>query len=346
MAPDQARCEAQQLLAGIARGEFPRTVHEREKGRLTVGDIVTRYLEEGSIDRPAKRASSWANDRSYLRNHVLGPLGRIHVDELTPTRLARWQADIALGKTAKAKGASRGRSVTGGRGAATHAMRSLSGAFGWAVEREFIPSNPAAKVRNLQDSTRERYLSREEAQRLFATIERQTSDGTTTTTQADIIKVLALTAARATEIMRLEWSEVDFPRRLLRLPPARHKTGGTNKPKSIPVSSAALAMLLQRTGNGSQFVFPSDQDADEPARTVKHSWAKLVRDADLADLRLHDLRHAYASFAVEQGAPLQIIGKNLGHAKTSTTERYAHLRDEAGLAVAEGVSVLYAQPEN
>ena len=346
MAPDAARREAQQLLAGIARGEFPRSVHTRKKERLTVADIIARYLEEGPIDRPAKRASSWANDRSYLRNHALAPLGRVRLDELTPARLARWQADVAAGRTAKKKGTGRGRSVTGGNGAATHAMRSLSGAFGWAVERELIPDNPARKVRKLQDGARERYLTRAEAQRLFATIERQTTEATITQTQADVVRLLALTAARATEIMRLEWSEVDFPRRLLRLPPTRHKTGGTNRPKSIPTPSAALAILLGRTGNGSRYVFPCDRDRDEPVRTVKHSWAKITKEAELEDLRLHGLRHSYASFAVEQGVPMQVVGKNLGHAKTSTTERYAHLRDEAGLAVAEGVSALYAASMN
>src|SRR5690606_12986745 len=109
------------------------------------------YLEEGPRDRPDKRASSWANDKCYLNNHVRVLLGKRIVDELRPKDISQFQNDVLNGKSARKKPAGLGKPVKGGAGAAVHAVRSLSATLGWAVERELISGNPCDRIRKMQD---------------------------------------------------------------------------------------------------------------------------------------------------------------------------------------------------
>jgi integrase len=342
LTPEEARRQARQLLARVAAGADPQAERAKRRDRMTVSNLIDAYLQEGPRDRPNKRASSWRNDKGYLNNHVRPFLGRRAIDELTPAELSRWQDDVALGKSPKKIWRARQhRKVEGGRGAACHSMRSFSSALGWAVERGYLALNPTARVRKLQDGRRERYLSDAEAALLMEAMAMLQDEGALSQTQADALRLIALTAARRTEVLGLRWAEVNFDRRLLILPPERHKTGGTNRAKAIPLSDGALEILNHRRDNGSPFVFPSPESALGHLRSLRHSWERIQQRTGLHDLRVHDLRHAYASFAIAAGAPLAIIGKNLGHRRASTTERYAHLRDDAGSAVAQLVDERY-----
>ncbi|HRX39536.1 MAG TPA: integrase arm-type DNA-binding domain-containing protein, partial [Parvularculaceae bacterium] len=175
---EEARKEAKSLFGEIAKGIDPGATKAAAKSKaITVAKLIDMYLEEGPRDRPDKRASSWANDKSYLNNHARVLIGRREIETLKPKDLAKFQNDVAAGKSARKKPKGRGKAVTGGKGAAAHAIRSLSAALGWAVERELIQSNPCDKMRKLQDGVRERYLSSEEAKRLFKAIRDLQSDG-------------------------------------------------------------------------------------------------------------------------------------------------------------------------
>ncbi|WP_036767552.1 tyrosine-type recombinase/integrase [Parvularcula oceani] len=342
LSPDQARQIAKQLSAAFERGEAigPK---KQEPLALTVTELVDRYLTEGPIDRPDKRPSSWANDRSYLRNHAVPLLGKRRIDELTAHDLSRFQADVLGGKTARPKGTGKGYPVTGGKGAAVHAVRSLSAALGWAVRRDLLRENVASKMTKLTDGARERYLSEGEVERLLEAMDRLRDERRVGEDHLECIELIFLTGARKTEIAALRWSEVDLERRLLILPPLRHKTGGTNVPKVIPLSSRSADILSarwRRRAAEEMFVFPSPT-ARSGHVSLRHVWSVLTEEADLKDFRIHDFRHAYASFAINAGMSLKEIGANLGHKKVTTTERYAHLVVETRRPVADRIDAVY-----
>src|SRR5262249_30359019 len=136
------------------------------------------------------------------------------------------------------------------------------------------------------------------------------------------IKLLLLTGCRKGEIIGLEWRHVDFERSCLRLPDS--KTGA----KVIPLNGAAMAILegLPRVG-GNPHVIPGIR-ADTAGPAVGQAWQRVRKAAGLSDVRLHDLRHSFASVAVGGGASLPLIGGLLGHKHAATTARYAHLSDD------------------
>jgi integrase len=142
-----------------------------------------------------------------------------------------------------------------------------------------------------------------------------------------IIRLLLLTGMRRGEAFELRWSEGDFERRVLRL--GDSKTGQ----KTVPLSGAAVEVLMGMPRVG-ECVFPGRAGY---VRSVQRVWFRLRREAGLADMPLHTLRHSWASFAVAAGVPLAVIGAALGHRNPATTQRYAHVRPEAALDAAERV---------
>jgi len=145
------------------------------------------------------------------------------------------------------------------------------------------------------------------------------------------LKLLIFTGARKGEIEKLKWSEVDFETAYLRLTDS--KTGQ----KAIPLNAGALEILasLPRL-DSSAFVFPAHRGGSYYQGTPK-IWRIIRVNADLEDVRLHDLRHSFASIAVSGGASLPIIGALLGHKDSTTTHRYAHLHDDPLKAAVEAV---------
>ena len=187
-------------------------------------------------------------------------------------------------------------------------------------------------------------MSKDEAKSLFFAIDSLLADKAITQDQIDCIELISYTAARRGEIQGLKWSEVDFERKILVLPPLRHKTGGENKPKVIPLSDRCIAILKPRHENWdrkTKFVFPSSRSRSGHIENVRHSWEKIQIVSGLDDFRIHDFRHAYASFAINAGQSLKMIGANLGHKKSSTTERYAHLLVDSRRPVADHVESVY-----
>ena len=346
MAPEQARNEAKQILAGIARGELPKKPQIDTDTPRNISQLIDKYLKEGPVDRPDKRQSSWDNDKGYLNNHARPLIGKKKLADLRPSDLSKFQDDVLHGKSARKKKPGKGRAVRGGRGAAVHAVRSLSSALGWSVERGWIESNPASRIKKLKDGKRDRYLSESETIRLVGAIQKLLGEGKITQDQIEILNLVALTGARRGEILGLKWNEVLLDKKLLLLPPLRHKTGGANHPKAIPLSSTASEILLSRLNreqSTDEFVFPSDRSKSGHVEQVRHTWEKLKERAHIDDMTIHDFRHAYASFAINDGAALAHIGANLGHKRISTTERYAHLQAGIGAGVAEAVAKTYAQ---
>jgi integrase len=227
----------------------------------------------------------------------------------------------------------RGRAIVrGGRAAARSAITSLQACLNWAQNHNQIGANPADGVKKIAGAKRERFLSDAEAARLLSAITELQDTGAIAGVFADAFRLLLLTGGRKGEIAGLAWREVDLDRGVIKLGAARGKTGE----RTIMLSAPATALIAARPRD-SAFVLPSPTDAGKPIVGLQKVWARVRARAQLPDLRLHDLRHSFASFAADDGASMAMIAKSLGHTQSRTTERYAHLGDDPVRQLAERV---------
>jgi integrase len=332
MTPEEARKRAAKLLAAVDDGRDPAAERDEAQSVLTVSDLATIYLEEGPAAKPNKRLSSWATDRSNIERHVKPLLGRKLAKALTQAEVAKFQADVAAGKSkADVRTGFRGRAIVeGGRGTAARSLAVLGAMLQFAFERKLIPSNPAKGVRLLKGQPKERFLSEAEVSRLGDTLTTMQAEHRLSANAADAVRLLLLTGCRKSEITALRWDWVDFERGCLRLPTS--KTGA----KVVALAAAALELLagLRERDPAGGWVLPAARGVG-PYTGLQRDWERIRNRAGLPGVRLHDLRHSFASFAVADGHTLFMVGKVLGHKQARTTEVYAHLADDPLRAVAD-----------
>lgn len=326
---DQARAEARRILGHVANGADPAQEKQDAKKQITVSELCDLYLEHGT---GTKKPSTIATDRGRIERHIKPLLGNKKVPDVMRADIKRFLQDVANGKTARdEKTKLRGRAIVkGGKGAATRTVGLLGGIFSFAFDGGLINENPVRGVKRFPDRKGHRYLSHAELVALGQALDRAAMEGGKSFAIA-ILKLLIFTGARRGEIESLKWNEIDFEAGYLRL--SDSKTGQ----KAIPLNAGALAILngVERR-EGSDFVFPAQKGAGHYVGTPK-VWRSIRDLAGLGDVRIHDLRHSFASIAVSGGASLPIIGALLGHSDSATTQRYAHLHDDPLKAAAESV---------
>ncbi len=339
---EQARKKAEEARYHVSLGRDPQYEKTSLRQAHTVNELIALYLVEGRIDKPEKRESSWNTDETYLRCHVAPLLGNWVVRNLKTADIARWQADVVAGKTAKVTklGFRRRSNVRGGRGAAARATRTFGTMMNWAVRRELITDNPVSRVFKFRDGQRERFLTDAEAVGLFDTLAQMEAAGEIRPQHADLFRLLALTGARLSEIRELAWDEIDFDNRLILLEPNRHKTGRTGR-KVLNLNAPAL-QVLERRANPTAWVFPKSEPYRGPIETPRRFWNRLVERAGCPGFRIHDLRHTFASLLIKDGHSLSFVQKALGHSRPEVTARYAHLRDEVTRAAFDHVGQIYS----
>lgn len=345
---DRARKEAASVVVDARRGIDPSEARRRIVG-LTVSGLVELYLENGPDDKPTKRESSWAMDRTNLERHVVPLLGKLALDTVTRDHITSMIRSITAGKTAKdVKTKARGRSIVkGGAGIADRTYSTLRATFNWAIDKgHFAGPNPCSKVERKIRPAVERFLSESQARDLITALDDLEAQAMISERQGAVYRLLLLTGARRNEIAGLRWSEVDFDRRRLVLPPSRTKAGGRTGDRRIALNDMAFGILerLSKTRGRSQFVFPASRGDNGYATSESKIWRdKVLPKARLEGVRIHDLRHSFASFALADGASLPMIGKALGHANSRATERYAHLSDDPVRALAERIGARFAE---
>lgn len=344
---DEARDEAKTILAAAARGGDPQADRSKVRADLTVSELCDLYLAEGV---GTKKASTLYTDKSRIERHIKPLLGRKRVNAVTLADVERFMHDVAQGKTASVvkpslrqikdgeaeKGAAtRKRSdpvARGGKGTATRTAGLLGGIFSFAVRHGLRPDNPTVGLQRFRDRKAERFLSSREMAALGEALAAVEADGGNTTATR-IIRLLALSGARRGEIEGLRWSEIDAERNLLRLQDS--KTGQ----KIVPVGAAAMLLVLEaKRVEGSPYVFPAPTDPEKPFGNVVKTWRDVRARAGLADVRLHDLRHSFASAGLASGQGLVLLGKLLGHSDVKTTARYAHLAEDPVRAAADRIA--------
>lgn len=324
--PDEARKRAGGLLAEVRLGGDPARQKTALRQADTVKDILGSYLDQV---RSLRKASSAALFKLYMDKHLNPALGSKKAVTLSRDEVLRFHRKI--GKE---------HPVTANRLIAV-----LSAAYSFALKSDTIPkgtANPASAIEKFKEESRERYLSEAELLSLGDAIREAETTGIDwqppdlSKAKADrapkrpenrrtkigphaaaAIRLLLFTGARLREILHLKWDHVDLERGLLLLPDS--KTGK----KTIVLGSAALAIIdgLPRLGD---YVIAGN-DLKKPRADLQRPWALVSKHAGLVGLRIHDLRHSFASVGAGSGLGLPIIGKLLGHANSATTERYAHL---------------------
>ena len=329
--PDAARKEAAKILGQVAQGADPAKTKQADKAVLTVSELCDHYLEVGV---GTKKASTLATDRGRIERHIKPLLGNRRISDVTRADVSQFMQDVAAGKTAAdVKTGKRGRAIVmGGKGTATRTVGLLGGIFSFAVEAAWLKENPVRGVKRYRDRRNERFLAAGELTRLGEALAAAEASGENPFALA-IIRLLILTGARKGEIERLKWEEVDRQFQYLRL--GDSKTGQ----KLIVLNAAALAILDRVPRNAlSGFVFPATKSGGWYQGTPK-VWRKIRVSANFQNVRLHDLRHSYASVAISRGKSLSLIGVLLGHNSSATTMRYAHLSEDPVRAAADDIAI-------
>ena len=312
--PDQARSEAMRLLGRIENGEDPASKRVSERNAATVAEFADRYLKEFSNTH--KKASTARHDAANLKNYILPALGKMRIRDVTQADVARFH--LSLKKTPYL--ANRCRAL-------------LSHMFGKAEAWSERPegTNPTRHVEKFKEKARNRFLSTEELKRLGGALSDGEREGESPYT-IGAIRLLLFTGARLSEILTLRWEHVDFQARLLRLPDS--KTG--EKTVALPAPALQVLESLPRQ-DGNPFVICGRRTGARLVNLQK-PWSRIRERAGISDVRLHDLRHSFASIGASGGMGLPLIGSLLGHKQAQTTMRYAHLANDPRLNAADTIA--------
>jgi integrase len=332
LTPDQARDTARRWAADVAAGGDPAAVRDEKRSAPTMADLLARYLQDHVNQRNKPTTQTLVAD--IVRRDLLPFFGKRKVADVTETDVAKFHSGMSS------------RPISANR-----AIAYLSKAFSLAELWGFRPrhSNPCSAIERYRENSRKRYLSPKEFAALGDALSKADAGQLRIPDEAGglrhvnvnpqavaAIRLLVLTGARRGEILGLRWEFIDFAAGRINLPDS--KTGA----KSIQLPAAALDVLksLVMPEDGRGFVIRGGDatKATVPLTNIKDPWSHIRNAAGLSDVRLHDLRHAFASVAVAGGASLPLIGALLGHASVSTTARYAHLADDPLRAAAEMVS--------
>lgn len=331
---DEARKRAHDALAEVSKGRDPQIARKADRAALRMVDLLgadgnegwylTTYVRTAGKLGTAKSDKGISNDRSYIRTHVRSrsALMKKRIDAVTIADLNAIKADATPSSWRKVRNI-------------------LLVVFRHAEEEGAIApgSNPALRTKAVADKKRERFLTPAERQKLELVVREgeatgRRSDGGLSPHMARGIRLLLLTGMRRGDVIALRWEWIDWRHAMIKLP--NSKTGA----RDVPLSPQALSYLREQRGAGAGrigLVCANENGGGLNPENVERAWQTIRKRAGLEGVRLHDLRHSWASDAVSAGVPLYVVGAALGHRQPGTTARYAHLHDEAireGLAKA------------
>ncbi len=303
--PTTARREARRILGEVANGQDPAKTRDIERHGANMKSLCDRFLTT-YVPHHCKPSTASEYGRS-VNLFIVPKLGQIRVSDVTRADIARlhhetrrtpYQANRTLG--------------------VLHKIFNLAEMWGMRSDG----SNPCRHVKKYKEKKRERYLSETELACLGEALTQAEAKEIASPAAIAAVRLLIFTGARLSEILLLRWDYVEMERQLFRIPDA--KTG----PRVIYLNPPALDVLasLPRL-EGNPFVVPGKKEGRHLIDLQK-PWRRIRRLAGLDDLRIHDLRHSFASVGAGGGLSLPVIGALLGHTQAATTHRYAHLADD------------------
>ena len=316
--PTTARMEAKRLLSEIINGADPAAAKEATRKAPTVREAAERFMAEHGMRLKPRTREEY---QRLLRTAILPEFGKRQLREVARFDVVSFHTKMVATPRK-----------------ANFALSVLSKMMNWAEVRGLRPecSNPCRLVPKYRENKRQRFLSHEEVSKLGRVLDELEANGSESPYVIAAIRLLLVTGARLSEVLTLEWRYVDLPRAIIFLPDS--KTG--QKPIFLNKAAQDLLINLPRI-DGNQYVIVGNTEGGHLINLQK-PWRRIRQLVDIHDVRLHDLRHSFASFAAEGGASLQMIGVLLGHTQPETTQRYAHLvRDhvrQMNDAVGESIS--------
>lgn len=337
---ETARQEAKVQLGRVAQGDNPSEERLLDHQAVTVKELCAMYLKDleaglilGKGGRP-KKATTIISDTGRIHRHIIPLIGSRRVKDLAKADIAKVLKDIMAGKTAvsvKTKKLRGKAVVTGGAGTATRTIGLLGGIFTYAMEAGIITTNPAHGIRKPKDNVRDRRLSEAEY-RMLGEILREAAATPKFEMTVEIIRQIALTGCRRSEIIGLMWTEADTDASCMRL--VDSKEGASVR----PIGLAVVEYLEERrkTATGT-YVFPG-QGEDNAFGGFPNHWRQIFRDSPLSDVTPHVLRHSFASIANDLGFTEVTIAALVGHSKGTVTSKYIHTLDTALIMAADTIS--------
>jgi integrase len=333
--PERARARAKVILGAVAHGHDPANQKTAERGAPTVAELADQFMADHV--RAKRKAGTAEFYRDILDRIVKPAVGTTKADKLTRLQVGRLHSSLADTPFQ-----------------ANRMLAVVASMYAFAGRAGIVPegTNRARGIDKFKESRRERFLTGEELERLGSAIREAETTGipwsvdetkptakhvpkakrSTRIAQSATapLRLLLFTGCRLREILHLRWEHVDFERGCLFLPDS--KSGR----KTVILNAPALAVLnaMERVG---PYVVPGD-DPEQPRHDLKRPWDAVTKRAGLTGVRLHDLRHTYASFGAGGGLGLPIIGRLLGHTQAATTARYAHLDNDPLRRASEAIA--------
>ena len=299
---ETARRRAMAAISEAKSGGDPAAARDERRKAVTMKQLGKRFLEE-YVPNHCKPSTAYEYGRS-VKFFIDPRIGRRKVRDIKRSDIAElhhelretpYQANRTLGVLSKM----------------------FSQAEVWGLRQD--GSNPCLHVKRYKEEKRERFLNAEEFSRLGQVLDEILHDGSETRSAVVAFRLLMLTGCRLSEIQKLQWEHVDLEAGELHLPDS--KTGG----RAVPLAPSAVRLLqsLPRDENNPWVI--AGKKPGSHLTDLRHPWRRIRARADLDDVRIHDLRHSFASRALALGEGLPMIGKLLGHTQVQTTARYAHL---------------------
>jgi len=313
--PEAARAIARAWLADVAQGRDPSLSRAQDKAAPTFDTLCDRYLSDHADVR--KKASSAEGDRRLVRLHLRPTLGSKKVAMITRAdvagvhhklRATPYEANRVLALASK--------------------MFALSERWGMRADG----SNPAKNIDRYREEKRERYLTSTEVAELWKVLHSDAAAAKASPAAIAAIKLLMLTGRRLSEVLGLKWAWVDLDAKLLRLPDTK------NGALLVSLADAAVTVLTELKENAGDhaYVIPGAV-IGKPLVNLQKPWRAVRKLACLEDVRIHDLRHTFASIGAGMGMSLHMLGRLLGHTQAVTTSRYAHLAQDPVRTAADAI---------
>jgi integrase len=307
----EARNIAIQYKRRLAMGE---DLHDSKEALKAIPKL-SDFIEQQYLPYVKTYKRSWIYDVGLIKNHINPNFGSMYMDELKKQDVV-----IFISKHLQ----------THAPGSVNRVVILLRYIYNLAIKWEMagITKNPTAGIPLLEENNqKERYLTAEEARKLVGALKSSCNE-----MLQYIIPMLILTGARKNEVQQAKWEDINWEQRIWRIPLSK-----SGKARHVPISDGALILLetIPRI-EGCQWIFPNPK-THKPYKSFYGSWHTARKSVGLEDVRVHDLRHSFASFLVNSGRSLYEVQRILGHTQISTTQRYAHLSQDSLLTAANEV---------
>lgn len=293
----EARLLALKHRAQLSNGIDPQAIAPES------GMTFRRFIDDHYLPHAYASKRSANSDDSKFKTHLFAMFGARPLASITRQEIQRYHDEL-ISRRAPAT--------------ANRHLALLKRCFNLAILWGYIDSNPATGIRmHTENNQSQRFLSIDEARRLWAVLDHDQNP-----IAAKAIKLMLVTGVRREEALQARWEHIDYDRQHWHLPITKN-----GRQRFVMLSETALAVLNELPNQGGGYLFPGSKPG-KPLNNARKCFQRALKAAGLTHLRIHDLRHTFASLAINNGATLYEVQHLLGHASNTTTQRYAHLASD------------------